>query len=168
MPMYLFSILAALKAIIKQTRNIQRQFLLGGTKDIRKWPLVDWQTICTSKSLGGLGLRDPLDNNKVMSAKIWWRWVNYHEEPWAKMGHLKYAPQWPHQSLVRFEEDPARIHHLENNSGKSEVGAKTQFLGSHEWSKCKILELSSEPGTIYFMQGRHTSLTLLPSKQCDG
>ena len=42
MPMYLFLVLAALKAIIKQIRNIQRQFLWGGTKDIRKWPLVDW------------------------------------------------------------------------------------------------------------------------------
>ena len=78
MPIYLFSILAAPKAIIKQIRNLQRQFLWGGTKDIRKWPLVDWQTICTPKSLGGLGLKDPLDNNKIMSAKIWWRWVNYH------------------------------------------------------------------------------------------
>ena len=41
MPMYLFSVLVALKSIIKQIRNIQRQFLWGGTNDIRKWPLVD-------------------------------------------------------------------------------------------------------------------------------
>ena len=40
-----------------------------------------------------------------MSAKIWWRWVNYAEEPWAKLWHLKYAPQWPKQSLVRFREN---------------------------------------------------------------
>ena len=79
--MYLFSVLAALKSIIKQIRNIQRHFLWGGMKDNKKLPLVDWQTICTPKCMGGLGLRDPLDNNKVMSAKIWWRWVNYSDKP---------------------------------------------------------------------------------------
>ena len=102
MPIYLFLVLVALKSIIKQIRNIQRNFLWGGSEGNRKWPLVDWQTICTPKVVGGLGLRDPLDNNKVMSAKIWWRWVNYVEEPWAKLWHLKYSPQWPKHSLVPF------------------------------------------------------------------
>ena len=100
MPIYLLSVLAALKSIIKQIRNIQRNFLWGGSEGNKMWPLVDWKTICTPKSIGGLGLRDPLDNNKVMSAKIWWRWVNYAEEPRAKLWHLKYAPQFPKQSLV--------------------------------------------------------------------
>ena len=108
MPMYLFSVLAAPKSIIKQIRNIQRNFLWGGWKDKRKWPLVDWKTICTLKGMGGLGLRDPLDNNKVISAKFWWRWVNYSDEPWDKLGHLKCVPQWPHNSLVRFGEDIPR------------------------------------------------------------
>ena len=105
MPIYLFSVLATLKSIIKQIRNIQRKFLWEGMEGNKKWPLVDWQTICTLKSIGGLGLRDPLDNNKVMSAKIWWRWVNYAEESWAKLWHLKYARQWPKKSLVRFREN---------------------------------------------------------------
>ena len=105
MLIFLFSVLASLKSIITQIRNIQRNFLWGGTEGNRKWPLVDWQTICTPKVVGWLGLRDPLNNNKVMSAKIWWRWVNYVEEPWDKPWHLKCAPQWPKQSLVRFEEN---------------------------------------------------------------
>ena len=41
-----------------------------------------------------------------MSAKIWWRWINYEEEPWAKLWHLKYAPLWPKQILVDYGEDP--------------------------------------------------------------
>ena len=95
MPIYLFSVLAAPKSIIKQIKNIHRNFLWGGTKGDRKWPLVYWKTICTSKAVGGLGLRDPLENNKVMSEKNWWIWVNYEDELWEKMWHLKYAPQWP-------------------------------------------------------------------------
>ena len=105
MPIYLFSVLVALKSIIKKIRNIQRKFLWGGTEGNRKWPLVDWQTICTPKVVGGLGLRDPLDNNKVMSAKIRWIWVNNEDEPRDKLWHLKYVPQWPQQSLVRFGEN---------------------------------------------------------------
>ena len=70
-----------------------------------KCPLVDWKTICTPKVVGGLGLRDPLDNNKVMSAKIWWRWINYKEEPWAKLWHLKYAPLWTKQYLFCYGEN---------------------------------------------------------------
>ena len=86
MPIYLFSVLEAPKSIIKQIKNIQRILFWGGSKGNRKCPLVDWQTICTPKAVGGLGLRDPLDNNKVMSAKIWWQWVNYEEEPWKNCG----------------------------------------------------------------------------------
>ena len=72
MPLFLFSVLAASKSVIKQIKNIQKNFLWRGSKGHRKWPLVDWKTICTPKAVGGLGLRDPLDSNKVMSAKIWW------------------------------------------------------------------------------------------------
>ena len=102
MPIYLFPMLETPKTIIKKIRNIHRNFLCGGTKGNRKWSLVDWKTICTLKFVGGLGLRDPLDNNKVMSTKIWWRWVNYAKESWDKLWHLKYSPQWPKHSLVHF------------------------------------------------------------------
>ena len=72
MPIYLFPMLETPKTIIKQIKNIQRNFLCGGMEGNKKWLLVDWQTICTPKAIRGLGLRDPLENNKVMSAKIWW------------------------------------------------------------------------------------------------
>ena len=87
--------LAALKTVMKQIINIQWIFLWGGSEGNRKWPLVDWKTMCTHKEFGGLGLHDPLDNNKVMSAKIWWRRINYEEETRDKLWHLKYFPHWP-------------------------------------------------------------------------
>ena len=42
----------------------------GGTDGHRKWHLVDSKTLCKPKDVGGLGLRDPLDINKVMGVKI--------------------------------------------------------------------------------------------------
>ena len=37
MPLYLVLVLAALKSVIKEIRNIQGNFLLGGSKGHRKW-----------------------------------------------------------------------------------------------------------------------------------
>jgi hypothetical protein len=54
---------------------IQRSFLWQGIKEGRKMSLVSWQKVCNPKKAGGLGLRDPTILNKVLSAKIWWRWL---------------------------------------------------------------------------------------------
>ena len=67
--------------------------------------MVDWKTICKLKEVGGLGLRDPLDINKVVGAKIWWKWITHEEEPWAKLWNKKYSPQWPKTFLIRFREN---------------------------------------------------------------
>ena len=91
MPLYLLSVLVAPKFVIKQIRNIQRNFLWGGNDGHRKWPLVDWKTICKPKDAGGLGQRDPLDINREMGAKIWWKRITHEDEPWAKLWHTKYA-----------------------------------------------------------------------------
>ena len=65
--------------------------------------LVDWGTVCKPKKAGGLGLRDPEVENRVMSAKIWWRWVTHTEEPWAKFWHNKYAQDMQKQQLIKYE-----------------------------------------------------------------
>lgn len=106
MPVYLFSVLAAPKSVIKQIKTIQRTFLWGGSPEKMKWPLVDWKSLCTPKREGGLGLRDPLTTNEVFNAKIWWKWVTHDQEPWARLWHAKYARLWDKQSLIRYDESP--------------------------------------------------------------
>jgi hypothetical protein len=54
-PLYLFFVLAAPKHILKA---IQRNFLWQGTNSAKKWALVAWNSLCTPKLKGGLGLRD--------------------------------------------------------------------------------------------------------------
>eukprot|EP00253_Pinus_taeda_P021003 PITA_21003 len=71
MPLYLFSILAASKWVLKEIKKIQRNFLWGKSGPNRKWALVKWDKVCLSKKVGGIGLRDPRHNNAVMGAKIW-------------------------------------------------------------------------------------------------
>eukprot|EP00253_Pinus_taeda_P011523 PITA_11523 len=74
MPLYLFSLLAAPKWVLKAIKNLQRNFLWGSSGHNQKWALVKWEKVCLPKKAGGIGIRDPEHNNKVMGAKLWWRW----------------------------------------------------------------------------------------------
>ena len=42
--------------------------------------------------------------NKVLSAKIWWRWVTNKGEPWAHVWQQKYAWGWDKQRLIRSDQ----------------------------------------------------------------
>eukprot|EP00253_Pinus_taeda_P004451 PITA_04451 len=70
MPLYLFSILVAPKWVLKEIKNLQRNFLWGSSGQNRKWALVKWDKVCLPKKAGGIGLRDPEHSNRAMGAKI--------------------------------------------------------------------------------------------------
>lgn len=70
MPLYLFSVLAALVNILQQIKAIQRKFIWGRVRREKKWALVARDKICTPKSRGGLGIKDPLTIGRAFAAKI--------------------------------------------------------------------------------------------------
>jgi len=70
LPLYLFTVLATPKWVLKAIKNLQRDFLWGNMKQKRKWPLIKWETACHLKSSGGTGLQDPQHSNEVMGACI--------------------------------------------------------------------------------------------------
>ena len=76
----------------------------GLTKE-KKIALVSWDKLCKPKEKGGLGLRDPVIMNKVLSAKIWWRWLKNPKELWARIWRKKYAPNMADKSLIRWDGD---------------------------------------------------------------
>ena len=102
MPLYLFSILAAPKWVLKRIRDLQRGFLWGKSATNHKWALVKWTTVCTTKEKGGIGLRDPSHSNAIISAKIWWQWLSSPEKPWAAIWTAKYANHKPQEELIRY------------------------------------------------------------------
>ena len=85
MSVYLFLILSAPKAIIKQIQSIQRNFLWERREAKEKFSLVGWKKIFALKDRGGLVLHDPKLIGEVQRAKIWWRWCKYTQDPWAKI-----------------------------------------------------------------------------------
>ena len=67
--------------------------------------------------MGGLGLCDPLDINKEMGPKIWWKWITHQEESWAKPWHETYASHWPKKIVNKIWRKYLRFEHLEIGSG---------------------------------------------------
>eukprot|EP00253_Pinus_taeda_P026312 PITA_26312 len=80
--------------VINNIRNIQRDFLWGKGEEKKKWALVAWDRVCKPKSHGGLGLHDPGILNRVLGAKIYWRWLKEIQAPWAKLWKHNYASEW--------------------------------------------------------------------------
>eukprot|EP00253_Pinus_taeda_P018267 PITA_18267 len=102
MPLYLFSILATPKWVLKEIKLLQRSFLWGSIGHKRKWALVKWDTACLPKKGGGIGLRDPSQNNEIMGARIWWKWLMEPLTPWASLWMAKYARNYPAEELIRI------------------------------------------------------------------
>lgn len=104
MPLYLFSILAAPKWVLKAIKKLQRNLLWGSSRPNRKWALVKWEKACLPKIGGGIGLRDPEHRNMIMGAKIWWKWLSYPDTQWAQIWTAKYANNLPLEERVRMTE----------------------------------------------------------------
>ena len=62
-----------------------KRFSLGQRGREKKWALVAWEKNCKPKIHGGLGLDDPEMLNKVLGAKLWWRWIKDSASPWAQI-----------------------------------------------------------------------------------
>jgi hypothetical protein len=102
---YSFSVLAALKFVLTTIKSLQRNFIWKGLNTGKKIALVSWDKLCRPKEQGGLGLRDPFIMNKVLSAKIWWRWLKIPKDLWARLWRKKYAPNLAEKNLIRWNED---------------------------------------------------------------
>jgi hypothetical protein len=105
LPIYSFSALAAPRFVLTTIKNLQRNFIWQGFNTGKKIALVSWDKLCRPKEQGGLGLRDPFIMNKVLSAKIWWRWLKIPKDLWARLWRKKYAPNVAEKNLIRWNED---------------------------------------------------------------
>ncbi|MDD0245709.1 hypothetical protein PSY47_23320, partial [Shigella flexneri] len=65
-------------------------FIWGDTNDKKKVHLVNWDTICQPKQLGGLGIKKTSEMNKAMLAKASWRIWQADAGFWAAIFKEKY------------------------------------------------------------------------------
>jgi len=98
----MLSALPALKGVLWQLINIQRNFLWAKEENKKKWALVSWEKICRPKGHGGLGLDNQEILGKALGAKLWWHWVDNPKTPWASIWKEKYATSWQTNDLIRM------------------------------------------------------------------
>eukprot|EP00253_Pinus_taeda_P023228 PITA_23228 len=89
-PVYPLSIMAAPIGICARIREIIRNFIWRGADQKKKWALASWCQLTERKEKGGLGLRDPKTLNKVLGAKLWWRWLRGGNDLWKIIWKEKY------------------------------------------------------------------------------
>jgi hypothetical protein len=71
-PIFYMSYLKMPVQVIKAVTRIQRDFLWGGVKGVRKLSWISWKMVCREKKDGGLGVRDIKVVNMSLLSK--WRW----------------------------------------------------------------------------------------------
>lgn len=101
LPLYLFSFYKAPRKIIDEITKLQRRFLWGGDEESKKMAWVRWNTLCTPKDKGGLGIKNLEAFNIALLTK--WRWrllVEEGSQLWSKLLVARYGinGRWPRAS----------------------------------------------------------------------
>jgi len=90
---YALSFFRALVGIISTIESILIKIFWGGGEDHRKIAWVDWNSICMSKGLGGLGIRRLQEFNIALLGKWCWRCLVDREGLWFKVLSSRYGEQ---------------------------------------------------------------------------
>ena len=91
MPVYTMSLFRIPKRVKSRLEKIQWDFLWGGGNRDRKIHLVNWNTMCTSKRKGGLGILRLEKLNKSLLGKWNWRLAVEDNPSWKDLIKLKYG-----------------------------------------------------------------------------
>jgi hypothetical protein len=91
MPTYLLSLFPIPADVAKRIEKIQRDFLWGGLNDEVKLHLVDWDTVCSPISEGGLGIRNVRKFNQALLGKWLWRFAHEEGAWWRSVLVAKYG-----------------------------------------------------------------------------
>jgi hypothetical protein len=91
LPTYLLSLFPIPANVANRIEKIQRDFLWGGSIDGARFHLVDWDTVCSPISEGGLGIRKVRKFNQALLGK--WLWCYAHEKGawWRSVLEAKYG-----------------------------------------------------------------------------
>ncbi|KAE8735025.1 Betaine aldehyde dehydrogenase [Hibiscus syriacus] len=91
--------LASWKA--RTLNSIMASFLWGGGAEVKKIHWINWSTVCSAKSAGGLGVLDLNYMNRALLGKWSWRFANDRGSVWKKVICSKYNLD---PSLLIFKE----------------------------------------------------------------
>ena len=79
---YYISLYPIPTSVANRIAKLQRDFLWGGLGDEPKFHLVNWSTVCTPLSLGGLGIKNLRTFNVALLGKWLWRFRQERDALW--------------------------------------------------------------------------------------
>jgi hypothetical protein len=91
LPTYLLSLFPIPADVAKRIEKTQRDFLWGGLNDETKPHLVDWDSVCSPISEGGLGIWNVRKFNQALLGKWLWRYAHEEDAWWRKVLVAKYG-----------------------------------------------------------------------------
>jgi hypothetical protein len=94
LPTYMLSLFPIPADVAKRIEKIQRDFLWGGLNEESKLHLVDWDTVCSPISDGGLGIRNVRKFNQALLGKWLWRFAHEEGAWWRSILVAKYGSSW--------------------------------------------------------------------------
>ncbi|KAL8159786.1 hypothetical protein V2J09_001323 [Rumex salicifolius] len=90
-PSYAMNSVQLLSGTCEDLDKIIRSFIWGSYGGVRKPHLVDWGTVCSPKSVGGLGVRSTVEMNMASLGKLGWRLINEAADIWGRIMTAKYG-----------------------------------------------------------------------------
>ncbi|KAE8729083.1 Ubiquitin-activating enzyme E1 1 [Hibiscus syriacus] len=101
LPTYFMSLFKIPSSVIVKLNSIMASFLWGGGAEVKKIHWINWSTVCSAKSAGGLGVLDLNYMNRALLGKWSWRFANDRGSVWKKVICSKYNLD---PSLLIFKE----------------------------------------------------------------
>ena len=90
LPVYSMQTVELPISVCDKLDSLNRNFLWGDTVDRKKVHLINWDTVCKSKDMGGLGIRNTRDANLAMLSKLGWKLSKNDKGLWAQVLRKKY------------------------------------------------------------------------------
>lgn len=90
-PVYNMQISILPTTVLHELDKIVRDFLWGSTPEARKLHLVGWDSLCSPKSVGGLGLHQATMRNFALVTKLGWRMLIEGDKLWVRVLKGKYG-----------------------------------------------------------------------------
>jgi hypothetical protein len=91
LPTYFLSLFLIPASVANRIEKLCRDFLWGGLGDEFKYHLVNWSTVCSPVSEGGLGIRNLRTFNRALLGKWLWRYAQEREAWWRLVVEAKFG-----------------------------------------------------------------------------